>query len=226
MAETAYRPYAPLMVLKPFGDDIWIVDGPEIRMDWLFTSIPFPTRMTIVRLPDDGLWVHSPTVNDAALMDAVAALGPVRFLIAPLLAWRIVGKLEGRGLATQVRPPGTVVVALDGAGAALPLRAVAKLEPHGRGRPQAAAVQHDVDAVHVEEAVGLAPPRRRRRGFALLRLCHLWLCHLRHCVRVGSGSAAARIVVVRTLSDCFGHCARQACATLPDSLAGDAHGRR
>ena len=83
MAETAYRPYAPLMVLKPFGDDIWIVDGPEIRMDWLFTSIPFPTRMTIVRLPDDGLWVHSPTVNDAALMDAVAALGPVRFLIAP-----------------------------------------------------------------------------------------------------------------------------------------------
>ena len=46
----------------------------------------------------------------------------------------------------------------------------------------------------VEEAVGLAAPRRRRRGFALLRLCHLRLCHLRHCVRVGSGSAAARIV--------------------------------
>ena len=81
--------------------------------------------------------------------------------------------LEGRGLATQVGSPSTVVVALDGAGAALPLRAVAELEPHGRCGPQAAAVQENVDAVHVEEAVGLAAPRRRRRGFALLRLCHL-----------------------------------------------------
>ena len=85
--------------------------------------------------------------------------------------------LEGRGLAMQVGSPRAVVVALDGAGAGLPLRPVAKLEPHGRGRPEAAAFQHDVDAVHVEEAVGLAAPRRRR-GFALLRLCHrtAWLC--------------------------------------------------
>jgi hypothetical protein len=39
--------------------------------------------MTIVRLPEGGLWLHSPTQPSDALIERVAALGPVRFLIAP-----------------------------------------------------------------------------------------------------------------------------------------------
>ncbi|MBW4332099.1 DUF4336 domain-containing protein [Stakelama sp. CBK3Z-3] len=79
----AFDPYTPLMVLKPFADDIWTMDGPEIRMNWLGLKIPFTTRMTLVRLPDGGIWVHSPTGQDGMVMDAVESLGPVRHLVAP-----------------------------------------------------------------------------------------------------------------------------------------------
>ncbi|HEX8703471.1 MAG TPA: DUF4336 domain-containing protein [Myxococcaceae bacterium] len=40
-------------------------------------------RMTVVRLPDGGLWIHSPVRLDEATRAAVDALGPVRFLVAP-----------------------------------------------------------------------------------------------------------------------------------------------
>lgn len=78
-------PYAPINTLKPVADEVWIVDGPIIRMGYfgLPFSIPFPTRMTIVRLPDGGLWLHSPTELTEPLLAEVVALGAPRFLIAP-----------------------------------------------------------------------------------------------------------------------------------------------
>lgn len=79
----AFEPYAPLNVPKPFAAGVWIVDGPEIRMDYGPTSLPFPTRMTIVRLATGELWVHSPIAPDPALFERIAALGPVRHLVAP-----------------------------------------------------------------------------------------------------------------------------------------------
>lgn len=83
---TAYALYEPVNTLKAVADDVWIVDGPEIRMTypWLpFFSVPFPTRMTIVRLADGALWVHSPTPLPDALARAVDELGRVAFLVAP-----------------------------------------------------------------------------------------------------------------------------------------------
>lgn len=81
-------PYAPLNVLKPVADDLWIVDGPVVRMRFGFLRVPFTTRMTVVRLPNRELWVHSPTEPTPELLDAVRALGPVSWLIAPnLLHW-------------------------------------------------------------------------------------------------------------------------------------------
>ncbi len=78
------KPYEPIDALKPVAEDIWIVDGPVIHMSYLLgSSIPFPTRMTIVRLSDGGLWVHSPTELTDALKADIEALGPVRFLVAP-----------------------------------------------------------------------------------------------------------------------------------------------
>jgi len=71
--------YEPLYTLKPVARDIWIADGGWIR----FYGLPFPTRMTVVRLADGGLWVHSPIADQNGLADAVGALGPVRHLIAP-----------------------------------------------------------------------------------------------------------------------------------------------
>lgn len=71
--------YEPLNTLKPVADDLWLVDGPLIR----FYGMPFPTRMTLVRLPGAGLWVHSPTEADPGLIDRIRALGPVEHLVAP-----------------------------------------------------------------------------------------------------------------------------------------------
>lgn len=82
MNET-YRPYEPLNALKAVAPDIWVVDGPEIRMDYFGVGLPFPTRMTIIRLPDDSLWIHSPTEPTPELFAAVAGLGPIMYLIAP-----------------------------------------------------------------------------------------------------------------------------------------------
>lgn len=71
--------YAPLNTLKPVARDVWIIDGPAIR----FYGMPFSTRATVVRLKDGGLWVHSPTSLEGGLAGQVAALGPVRHLVAP-----------------------------------------------------------------------------------------------------------------------------------------------
>jgi len=71
--------YEPLNTPKPVAENVWLIDGPAIR----FYGMPYTTRATIVRLADGGLWVHSPTQLDEGLAAAVAALGPVRHLVAP-----------------------------------------------------------------------------------------------------------------------------------------------
>ena len=76
--------YEPINTLKPVAPALWIVDGPIVHMAApLGMSAPFPTRMTLVRLPDGGLWCHSPVEPDAGLFDAIDALGPVRHLVSP-----------------------------------------------------------------------------------------------------------------------------------------------
>ena len=51
----AFDPYSLLNVLKLIAQDVWIVDGPEIRFSYCGFPLPFPTRMTVIRLPDGGL---------------------------------------------------------------------------------------------------------------------------------------------------------------------------
>lgn len=70
--------YEPVDVLKPVTENVWIVDGPVVRMKypWIgLFSLPFSTRMTVIRLGDGRLWLHSPTAADPALVEDVAALG-------------------------------------------------------------------------------------------------------------------------------------------------------
>lgn len=75
--------YAPLNVLKPVHDDVWIVDGPIVRMAALGTSFPFPTRMSVIRLRNGELWCHSPTRLTPALQAQIDRLGTVRHLVSP-----------------------------------------------------------------------------------------------------------------------------------------------
>ncbi len=71
--------YDPVNTLKPVDADIWIVDGPLIH----FKKVPFPTRMTIIRLRSGELFVHSPTTLTVELKAEIDRLGPVRHLISP-----------------------------------------------------------------------------------------------------------------------------------------------
>lgn len=75
--------YAPLDTLKPLAENLWIVDGAPIGFGALGMTMPFPTRMTVIRLADGGLWLHSPVSWSAALDAALRAVGPIRHLIAP-----------------------------------------------------------------------------------------------------------------------------------------------
>jgi hypothetical protein len=71
--------YEPLYTLKSIAPNVWIADGGWIR----FYGLPFPTRMTVIRLTNGDLWVHSPIADQEGLYESVATLGPVRYLIAP-----------------------------------------------------------------------------------------------------------------------------------------------
>jgi hypothetical protein len=75
--------YPPLDTLKPVADEVWIVDGPEIGYGVGPLELPFPTRMTIVRLSGRRLFVHSPTRLTAELRHCLHALGEVAFIVAP-----------------------------------------------------------------------------------------------------------------------------------------------
>jgi hypothetical protein len=64
--------------LLSIGEEIWCAERP-LR----FFLVEMGTRMTVVRLEDGGLLVHSPVGLDADLREEVDALGPVRAIVAP-----------------------------------------------------------------------------------------------------------------------------------------------
>ncbi|WP_338664225.1 DUF4336 domain-containing protein [Pararoseomonas sp. SCSIO 73927] len=71
--------YPPLDVPKPVATDVWIVDS-------VMPGAPLGVRMTVVRLPDGGLLLHSPTPYGLALKAALERIGPIRHLVAPNIA--------------------------------------------------------------------------------------------------------------------------------------------
>jgi hypothetical protein len=66
-------------MLTQIGNQLWTLDGDRVRM---FT-VPFLTRMTIVRLPNGELWLHSAVAATDARVREVAMLGQVRHIVAP-----------------------------------------------------------------------------------------------------------------------------------------------
>lgn len=67
-------------MLELFADDVW-TDARSAA----FFGVECGSRMTIARMRDGGLFVHSPVGLDAATREAVDALGPVRAVVAPSL---------------------------------------------------------------------------------------------------------------------------------------------
>jgi len=75
--------YEPINTLKSVAPDVWIVDGPLVWMRYLGLKLPFPTRMTVVRLASGRLFLHSPTVLTPSLQAALDEIGTVAHLISP-----------------------------------------------------------------------------------------------------------------------------------------------
>lgn len=65
--------------LIAFGPEIWVAEGPMVN----FLGFRYPTRMAIIRLADDGLFLWSPIALTPGLQATVEALGTVRYLVAP-----------------------------------------------------------------------------------------------------------------------------------------------
>lgn len=65
-------------MLRKLTDDLFVLDVP-LRV----AGMDLGGRMSVIRLPDGGLWLHSPVKLDADKRQAVDTLGPVRFLVAP-----------------------------------------------------------------------------------------------------------------------------------------------
>jgi len=75
--------YPPLNTLKAAAENVWVVDGPAIRFGLPLLKMQFPTRMTVIRLSDRRLFIHSPTPVLARLEADVLKLGQPCWIIAP-----------------------------------------------------------------------------------------------------------------------------------------------
>ncbi len=65
-------------MLTPFAPGLWELDAPLIVV-----GMALGHRMTVARLPDGSLWIHSPVAHSRELAAALAALGPVAHVVAP-----------------------------------------------------------------------------------------------------------------------------------------------
>ncbi|WP_157014273.1 DUF4336 domain-containing protein [Mesorhizobium xinjiangense] len=83
MPDDGQATYPPLNTLKGVADNLWIVDGPIIRFGMPWPKMSFPTRMTVIRLSDGTLFVHSPTSLVPQLKAEVENVGSPRWLIGP-----------------------------------------------------------------------------------------------------------------------------------------------
>jgi hypothetical protein len=76
--------YEPINVYKPLATNIGTVDGPfeYLTVAGLRLPLPFTTRMTVVRLENGDLILHSPIAFDERLATEIQTLGTVRHLVS------------------------------------------------------------------------------------------------------------------------------------------------
>jgi hypothetical protein len=79
----AHITYPPINTLKAVCDNVWIVDGPLIRFGMPWPKFPFSTRMTVIRLGKDALFIHSPTPLVPSLRAELGAIGKPRWIVGP-----------------------------------------------------------------------------------------------------------------------------------------------
>lgn len=68
-------------MLRQLAPDVWVLDH-ELPLPG---GVALGTRMTVIRLEDGSLWLHSPVPVGSAAQAQLAALGPVSWIVAPNL---------------------------------------------------------------------------------------------------------------------------------------------
>lgn len=71
--------YPPFDVPKPVAEGVWVVDGAPLRP----LGLALPVRMTVIRLANGDLLLHSPTRCSLGLRRELDRIGRVRHLVAP-----------------------------------------------------------------------------------------------------------------------------------------------
>ncbi len=66
-------------MLKPLAEGLWSYEFDQFMPG----GMHFPGRMTVARLADGGLWLHSPGPVTDAVAESLDALGPVKHIVAP-----------------------------------------------------------------------------------------------------------------------------------------------
>ena len=69
----------PMSPLHRFAPDVWLAEGPEVN----FLGFRYNTRMAVIRLADERLWLWSPVAPTVALVKAVTELGRPAFIVSP-----------------------------------------------------------------------------------------------------------------------------------------------
>lgn len=65
-------------MLQALAHQVW-----HVQHDFTVNRLPISSRMTVVRLADGSLWLHSPVPLGTEQREALLQLGPVRFIVAP-----------------------------------------------------------------------------------------------------------------------------------------------
>jgi hypothetical protein len=74
-------------MLEQLGADIW-----HAQRGLKVAGVGMTSRMTIVRLADGGLWLHSPILIEETLRTQLDALGPVKYIVAPNMVHHLFAK--------------------------------------------------------------------------------------------------------------------------------------
>jgi uncharacterized protein DUF4336 len=82
MESDSLATYPPLDTPKCVADNVWFVDGPVIRFGPPLLKMPFPTRMTVIRIGGD-LLIHSPTSLSSGLKAEIENVGRLRWIVGP-----------------------------------------------------------------------------------------------------------------------------------------------
>ena len=126
--------------LQSLTAELWCAES-EVRVG---VGVVFPLRMTVIRLADGGLWIHSPLAIYDALAAELQALGPVAHLVAPNLYHHLYVRDAAR------RFPQAQVWAPEGIERKQP-----DLQVHHRLSPDAPWAR-EVEALPVEGAAGIS----------------------------------------------------------------------